>query len=53
MSNLRLIHDERQITDALTAPLDEKLLRSIIIYLVRDVKELKRQVKELQHCQHV
>lgn len=36
---------------AAVASLGEQLLITAVIDLMKDVKELKQQVKELQHCQ--
>jgi hypothetical protein len=48
---LRLLTNEEIIARAAVADLGEQLVLSAVIELMKDVKELKQQVKELQHCQ--
>lgn len=43
--------DEREIAaNATNASLPEQLLCTAVLTLMNDVRELKRQVKELSHC---
>jgi hypothetical protein len=49
MAPLRLVPDEDEIVRrAATAPLNEQLLFSAVITLMRDVKRLKQQVSDLR-----
>lgn len=49
--NLRLLSSEEIAQRAAVASLGEQLLLTAVIDLMQDVKELQKQVKELQHCQ--